>query len=342
MIKRYDLFQIHLCGQQPRGELQETLDGEYVAFDDVAHLLAPLSSQDDVVNRVAKALASVDLSRSVNLTRLVDGVSEYTLTYGDGSEPLVFDDINDAYEHVRNRTRHAQAAAVTAALAPAPSDHVRGRPAGHCDDDKAWQQFSADYAHHPRANLGKGDMTDFALANALFMCDRNSLDLIVYQTAVKERIRWLSIQLAAALAAKTPSPNRIEDAAKHVFNAMRVAAKEAGVNAPAWTDRGNSTMQEEARSAAARILNTPASTQSVNVPTGEEIQKYRAALERIAGPQDCGCSPVCQCNSQESLEIEVDALRDIALAALSSTPVIMNDEGKSKTPSPAQRMDGDA
>ena len=42
------------------------------------------------------------------------------------------------------------------------------------------------------------------------------------------------------------------------------------------------------------------------------------ALEEIAAPRDCGCSPVCQCNSEESLRIEIDALKDIARAALAS------------------------
>lgn len=49
-----------------------------------------------------------------------------------------------------------------------------------------------------------------------------------------------------------------------------------------------------------------------------EYPLMRSALERIAGPRDCGCSPVCQCNSQESLEIEVDALLDIAIVALTA------------------------
>lgn len=40
--------------------------------------------------------------------------------------------------------------------------------------------------------------------------------------------------------------------------------------------------------------------------------KLRAALERIAAPHDCGCSPPCQCNSVEALAIEIDGLKDIA------------------------------
>lgn len=34
MITRYDLHQVHLCGQQPRGEMRPTEDGEWVLFDD--------------------------------------------------------------------------------------------------------------------------------------------------------------------------------------------------------------------------------------------------------------------------------------------------------------------
>lgn len=48
-----------------------------------------------------------------------------------------------------------------------------------------------------------------------------------------------------------------------------------------------------------------------------ERDAMRKALRKIAAPRDCGCSPVCQCNSQESLEIEIDALKDIARGELS-------------------------
>lgn len=51
-----------------------------------------------------------------------------------------------------------------------------------------------------RAQLPKGKLTDDELANAVFMADRNDLDLIVWQTAAKERIRWLSRSLAAQTA----------------------------------------------------------------------------------------------------------------------------------------------
>lgn len=49
-----------------------------------------------------------------------------------------------------------------------------------------------------RDQLCHGEMSDLALANAVYMASRTDLDLIVYQTAAKERIRWLSAHLAAA------------------------------------------------------------------------------------------------------------------------------------------------
>lgn len=53
-----------------------------------------------------------------------------------------------------------------------------------------------------RAKLGMGHLTDDELANAVFMADRSSLDLIAYQTAAKDRIRWLSRALEAALSSR--------------------------------------------------------------------------------------------------------------------------------------------
>lgn len=69
------------------------------------------------------------------------------------------------------------------------------RGPGHCDDDAAWAEFARQYEGRPRS---RPDITDFALANRVFMADRNDLDLVVWQTAAKERIRWLSLALARA------------------------------------------------------------------------------------------------------------------------------------------------
>lgn len=77
------------------------------------------------------------------------------------------------------------------------------RGPGHCDDDAAWAEFVRQYDGQPRS---RPDLTDFALANRVFMADRTDLDLIVWQTAAKERIRWLSIELAKAQAALSAAP----------------------------------------------------------------------------------------------------------------------------------------
>lgn len=50
-----------------------------------------------------------------------------------------------------------------------------------------------------REDLPHGEMTDFVLANKVFMAMRDDLDLINWQTLAKERIRWLSVQLSDAL-----------------------------------------------------------------------------------------------------------------------------------------------
>lgn len=60
------------------------------------------------------------------------------------------------------------------------------------------REMALEYAGKTRKDLGKGDMTDFQLANGVYLASRDDLDLIIYQTAAKERIRWLSVQLAIA------------------------------------------------------------------------------------------------------------------------------------------------
>lgn len=78
--------------------------------------------------------------------------------------------------------------------------NIPPRPPGHCESDDAWNEFCQRYESKPRADLAGGHMSDFYLANAVYMADRNSLGLIGLQTAAKERIRWLSIELAKAQA----------------------------------------------------------------------------------------------------------------------------------------------
>lgn len=119
MIKRYDLFQVHPCCQDARGELRQTADGEYVAFEDVQHFFGLQSeTQDELFRRVASAIDDADFAFSLKLTRLVDGVSEYTVTFSDGTPPMLFPDTEDAYEYIRGRKMLAKAQAAIAALTP--------------------------------------------------------------------------------------------------------------------------------------------------------------------------------------------------------------------------------
>lgn len=62
-----------------------------------------------------------------------------------------------------------------------------------------------------RVDLCMGDCADLSLANAIFLIDRYSLDLLPLQTAAKERIRWLSVQLAIANA-KVAGLTHVDDA----------------------------------------------------------------------------------------------------------------------------------
>lgn len=67
-----------------------------------------------------------------------------------------------------------------------------------------WDTFDGaalarEYVGMARADLTHGSLSDFAVANEVFLSSRDALDLIVWQTAAKERIRWLSVQLAIAL-----------------------------------------------------------------------------------------------------------------------------------------------
>lgn len=63
------------------------------------------------------------------------------------------------------------------------------------------QKFALEMADVDRSQLSYGQMSDFALANAMFMADRNDPELIVWQKAAQDRIRWLSTQLAIARSA---------------------------------------------------------------------------------------------------------------------------------------------
>lgn len=125
MIQRYDLHQVHRAGQQQRGEMIEGEDGEYVAYDDVKHFLPPLEhTRDELFERVAAAIDGASIGYSIKLTRLVDGVAEYTLSFADGREPLVFPDYAEANEIALLRILLLKAQAAITAVAGFPLAHL--------------------------------------------------------------------------------------------------------------------------------------------------------------------------------------------------------------------------
>ena len=69
---------------------------------------------------------------------------------------------------------------------------------GHWSSDEG-TEMANNYISMARDDLAYGHKSDLELANAIFMASRNDLDLMGLQTAAKERIRWLSVQLAVAI-----------------------------------------------------------------------------------------------------------------------------------------------
>lgn len=133
---------------------------------------------------------------------------------------------------------------------PLTGDDVK-RPAGHCDDDAAWAEFVRQYDGKPRSYP---QWTDFALANAVFMASRNDLDLIVYQTAAKERIRWLSIRLSTAERQRDEAPLWM----MHARGPDDVYPAPDYETALRWSDRANE-IGEEIKAVPALWTGTPES-----------------------------------------------------------------------------------
>lgn len=65
--------------------------------------------------------------------------------------------------------------------------------AGHWLTPDGYEK-AKELAGKPRCTLYAQNMTDFEVANAIYLDPQN----IVNQTVAKERIRWLSVQLAIA------------------------------------------------------------------------------------------------------------------------------------------------
>ena len=72
--------------------------------------------------------------------------------------------------------------------------------APHHWDSPEGREMAAEYSVLLRNQLGHSALSDFALANAVFLVGRDDFRLINFQTSAKDRIRWLSVQLVIAKA----------------------------------------------------------------------------------------------------------------------------------------------
>lgn len=85
------------------------------------------------------------------------------------------------------------------------------RPEGHCADDAAWRDIEPQYRDRARVDLVGGDLTDFQLANEIYMADYKDMGayrMLALQTAAKDRIRWLSVQLAILRTKENPDEHQ--------------------------------------------------------------------------------------------------------------------------------------
>lgn len=79
----------------------------------------------DLREKVARAMDDADHGWSVRLASLVDGVSTYTADMKDGTNPVEFDDYDDAMEYVTKRRDDARADAAIAVCMEEAADRAR-------------------------------------------------------------------------------------------------------------------------------------------------------------------------------------------------------------------------
>lgn len=175
----------------------------------------------------------------------------------------------DTHPFAQAFARHRIAALATLpAAAPAASGDVPDSLPGHWDTEGG-REIAAEYATKTRADLCHGDLSDFLVANRVFMASRNDLDLINWQTAAKERIRWLSTQLALSSAPQPPADH-----------SSRIDLSEFCATAPLPESAGKPPfIAEPARRIIERLAN------AVTTMSREGTANFHAGCEAVA--KDC-------------------------------------------------------
>jgi len=106
-------------------------------------------------------------------------------------------------------------AAPPAALRQPPADETKRHWAS-----EEGAKMAREYLALSRDNLAMPHLSDFELANAVFLASRHDFDLISFQTAAKERIRWLSAQLAALHQPPAPAGYTREEVVKFALQVL--------------------------------------------------------------------------------------------------------------------------
>jgi hypothetical protein len=60
-------------------------------------------SDPSLLQKIAEGIEGAECGHSLKLTKLLDGVSTYTLTYHDGTPSMEFASIDEGYEHIREK-----------------------------------------------------------------------------------------------------------------------------------------------------------------------------------------------------------------------------------------------
>jgi hypothetical protein len=112
----------------------------------------------EMIKRIADAIEGAEVGYSLRLTRFVDGISTYTLTYDDGTPPLEFESNSDAYEHIAAKKRAKAARLVLEAMREptyemAFADDVKEWP----EDAKACWRAMIDVALADVSRSGSGE-----------------------------------------------------------------------------------------------------------------------------------------------------------------------------------------
>ncbi|MGR9130806.1 hypothetical protein [Rhizobium leguminosarum] len=173
-MKRYDLETVHLAGQSPRGEMRESVDGEYVMFEDCSQHVDRMTKLIDI------------LKETVENYRLAAGLEHPCRGKKGTGKMKITEDIRaaylagwkDCYDEPRPFTaaRDNMCDRYLSSLANAP-EAERTEPSS--DEVTAERDRFADQAIHLMAQLDRLKRATKALCEAYAACNGEDDDAYV-------------------------------------------------------------------------------------------------------------------------------------------------------------------